>query len=213
MLGPSSLGAQIPVDPLLEPRWATGILTAALATDTRKGPPDLDRLVDELARLRVPAPIPRRKRLSINAGVHVIVDFSEDMFAVRDDVFWILSKLSRVFGEEHLTVLRCAGRPWTEIGPGPHATWGPYQPPTVRQPVLVITNFGLSVPGAMLDEATPSRAEWLTLAMELDRLRCPVIALVPNDVERVPPQLRRYLAVVEWDWTTTAASARRTVRR
>jgi hypothetical protein len=204
-------GVDPPIEPLLVPRWTTGILTAALAIETRDGALDVDRLVDELARLRVPTGLPRHTRRSIGSGAQVLVDFSDDMFPLREDVFGILQRLRRVFAEDGLTVLRFAGRPLTEIGPGPRVTWARYEPPSVRRPVLAITNFGL------MDARTPadadrSQLEWAELARELQQLRCPLVALVPNRAADVPPQIRSCVAVVEWDWTTTAASASRAVR-
>jgi hypothetical protein len=212
VLDPPTDGVDPPIEPLLVARWTTGILTAVLATERADGAVDVDRLVDGLARMNVPERIPRRMRRSTGAGAQVLVDFSDDMFPLREDIFAIVARLRRVFAEEELTVLRCAGRPMSEIGPGPRATWGRYdEMKVVPRPLLAITNFGV-FDTAPRDEAERSQREWIDFAHELKRRGCPFIALVPNRPESVPVAIRRHVAIVEWDWTTTAASARRAVR-
>jgi hypothetical protein len=206
-----ALAEDPPVEPLLVPRWTRGILTGALAVETNDGPLDVDRFVEALARLEVPARLPLRSRRSIDLGAQVLVDLSEDMLPFREDIRGILRRLRRIVGGDALTVLRFAGRPMTQIGPGRRATWGPYEPPRLAQPVLVISNFGS--PMASADDIDPAESawEWKSLVAELDRQHCPVVALVPGATDRVPAFLRRHMAVVEWDRTTTAASALRAV--
>jgi hypothetical protein len=212
VLGAPSMGVDPTVEPLLLPRWTTGILSEALAVETFDGRLDVDRLVNALALLQTPSRLPRRQRRSIDSGAQVLVDFSEDMLPFREDVVGLLHRLRRVLGQSDLSVLRFAGRPMTNIGPKQRATWGPYEAPHVRQAVLVITNFGLSLSSQPGDDRD-SKQEWASLIDELERLRCPVIALVPNASVRVPELLRRRIAVIQWDRTTTAASVRRALRR
>lgn len=206
-----SLEVEPPVEPLFLPRWTTGILTAALAMEMNDGPLDTDRLVDDLARLRVPSRLPRRSRRSINLDARVLVDFSDDMLPFRADITGILRRLRRLFGTDRLTVLRFAGRPYTEIGPGRRSTWGPHEPPSVPEPVLIITNFQLSGPWLGTTDDT-FETEWEPLLAELRRDGCQVVALVPNAAARVPRRMRRILPVIEWDRTTTAGSAGRAAR-
>lgn len=211
VLGSPSLEVEPPVEPLFLPRWTTGIVTAALAMEMNDGPLDAERLVDDLARLRVPSRLPRRSRRSINVDARVLVDFSDDMLPFRADIIMMLRKLRRLFGADRLTVLRFAGRPFSQIGPGRRATWGRHEPPGVPQPVLIITNFQMSGPWIGSPDDAFAR-EWVPLLAELRRDACQVVALVPNAAARVPRQIRRILPVVEWDRTTTAASAGRAAR-
>jgi hypothetical protein len=179
---------------------------------TLDGPLDLERFVDALARLQPPDRPPRRPRRSLDAGVQVLVDLSTDMLPFRQDLVELLDRLRRVVGADRVTVRRFAGRPWSECGPGRRDTWGAYDPPSTRQPVLVVSNLGLSAAEADPFEAA-GEEEWPRLLDELERRGCPVVLLVPNAVDRVPAPLRRRAAVIGWDRTTSAASARRAVGR
>lgn len=211
-LDPPQPGIDPAVEPLFVPQWTSGILTAALAMEKANGPVDVERLVDQLVRLKVPSSLPRRRRRSITSGAQVLVDLSEDMLPFREDLLDILRRLRRVLGSDRVTVLRFAGRPMTQAGPGRRDTWEPYKPPEARHTVLIVSNFRLSN-ASFREDSDDYEREMMSLARELDRHKCPVVALVPNAAARVPEQLRRSIRVIEWDRTTTAATAGRAVRR
>jgi hypothetical protein len=204
--------ADLPVDSLLKPRWDRGILAGALAVDKRDGPLDVDRMVDELARLRIPREIPRRLRRTLNDGVHVLVDVSEGMLPFAADVDDLLERLRQVAGAHAVSVVRFDERVLTHVVAGRGYVAAVHTPPRTPRAVLAITSFGLSGPPARVRGQELDMA-WIELATSMRRAGCPVVALVPHDVRRVAPSLRRHIAVVQWDYTTTAADAFRAVGR
>ena len=89
--------------------------------------------VERLARLDVPAQLPRRRRRSLSAGADVLVDLSEDMIPFRTDLRMLMDSLRVVVGEDGLRVLRFSGRPFTQIGVGRRATWQAYELPPIAR--------------------------------------------------------------------------------
>jgi hypothetical protein len=212
ILDPPRSAAELAVDPLLVPRWTAGILTAAVSLPRMTGLVEVRRLVDQVARLRPPTRLPRQARRSITGGVLVLVDMSEDMGPFRQDLLGILRDLRRVIGSEHVTVLRFAGRPLTQIGAGQRDTWKRFEPPEVPRPVLVLSNFRRSA-APFAEDTDDFDREMMMLVDTLDQFGCPAVALVPNSAGSVPEALRSVVRVIEWDRTTTAATASRAVQR
>jgi hypothetical protein len=199
------------VAPLFLPRWTTGIITTALAMEKPTGPVDTARLVEQLARMNVPAHFPRLRRRSVTSGAQVLVDLSEDMLPFREDLIHLLRSLRRALGDDRVNVLRFAGRPMTQIGPGRRDTWHAYEPPPRPRPVLIVSNLRQS--DAQFSTEDDFHGEFTTLLDGLDRIRCPVLALVPNSATRMRHRVRRTVPVLEWDRTTSAAVAARATRQ
>lgn len=197
---------ELVLEPLLEPRWTAGILTGMLAIEKQDGPLDIERFVDDLARMTTPTKLPRRRRRSLDAGVDVLLDASRAMVPFNADVADFLERLRRVVGEDRVFVRRYDGYPLTRTLSGPRVTDRAPEPAHMPRAVLAITNFGLSGP--------PGRArgprlehEWRELVTRLQRAGCPIVALVPHRAHLVAPSLRRRMAVIEWDRATSASTA------
>jgi len=228
---PAAVAAPAPPTPsLLRPRWAPGIVAAMLATPSAGGPLDERRLVDLLARRELPERLPRRRRRTLSAGADVLVDQSGAMLPFAADAREVVAQIVRVLGAERVGVWRFDGDPLHAVGddlePPPRDappsrpravdaagddswTAARYEPPSLPRAVLAVTNLGLSG-GARYGDPERVRS-WLELARTLRAARCPLIALVPFSTERIPPRLRSQIAVLEWDRTATAATARRAV--
>ena len=74
-----------------------------------------------------------------------------------------------------------------------------------------MSNFRLASADFHEDSRTYHR-EMAALVDLLVHAGCRVVALVPNAAGRVPAALRAHVGVIEWDRTTTAASAARAAR-
>jgi hypothetical protein len=208
-LDPPISGGDLPVDPLLLPRWTPGILATALSIESADGPPDVERIVDDMARLKVPSHLPRRRRHTLDRGAIVLVDVSEGMIPLIADTRQLLERVRRIVGPA-VTAYHFDGRPQS-VGAWLGGT-GPADPLQTRRAVLAITNFGLFGPELGLRPSLLER-EWLELAARLRRGRCPIVALVPLETRLVPASLRRHIPVIEWDRSTTMAEVARAVRR
>lgn len=217
-----------PTASLLRPRWAPGIVAAMLATPSAGGPLDERRLVDLLARRELPDRLPRLRRRTLSAGADVLVDQSGAMLPFATDAWEAVAQIVRVLGAERVGVWRFDGDPLHALGDdlqpplrdAPPSrlravdaegdelwTAAPFEPPSRPRVVLAVTNLGLSG-GARYGDPERVRS-WLELARTLRAARCPLVALVPFSTERIPPRLRSQIAVLEWDRTATAATARR----
>jgi hypothetical protein len=195
------------VDPLLDPRWARGIVALALAMDAGDGELDVERIVTASARGEVLERLPRRPRRSLGGGVQMLVDLSETMLPFRADLVEIVAQVRRVVGVDRVTVMRFAGDP-AIAGPGRRRTWTAYEPPSWPRPVLVVTDLGLGPE----HDGGASPDDWLRFARQVRRAGCPLVALTPVPSSSVPTALRRAMSVVEWHRRTSAASVAGAVR-
>ena len=142
-----------PLQPLLVPRWTSGILTGALAIDKTDGRLNVEAFVDALARMQTPTVLPRLRRRTLNDGADVLADVSEGMLPFDADVRLILERVRCVVGHGGVAVTQFDGYPLTQA----FTASGAPPSPQMRRAVLALTNFGLSGPPEARDSAPVSR--------------------------------------------------------
>jgi hypothetical protein len=207
-LAPPGPGAADPPDPepLLLPPWTRGILEQLVASADDRGPIDIDEAVAMLARQEPLYEVPRRARSTLSRGAQVLVDVGDGMTPYFADQLLLLAELDRVIGGHRLEVRRFAGTPARGIGAGPRRTWRPWEPPSRPRPVLLLTDLGITRPRS---GRRGTASAWHRFAETARSAGCPLVALIPYPIEHVPPLLRRTMAVVTWDRTTSALDVRR----
>ncbi len=196
------------LEPLFVPRWARGILTAAVATRSEDGPFDVERAVDDLAAGRPLQQLPRLPWPTNRFGAQVLLDMGDGMLAFRGDQRQIVDAAVPLVGRDQVEVLRFAGCPSRGTGPKSRATWIGYEPPRRGRPVVVVSDLGL------VETGSPERAtaaEWEDFAATVRRAGCPLVAFVPYPAARVPPALRRAITVIPWDRSTSVRVVRQVV--
>ena len=202
------------VEPLLEPLQARAVLSGALARHTAEGPLDIQRIVEHVSRGEAIDELPRMRVPTIARGIQLLVDRGDGMAPYAADISWLRDTLVKVVGSHAVDVLQFAYSPLRGAGKGSRRTWKPYAritPPRAGATVVAVTDLGIRSLPSPADPA--SAEEWIALADYLDRVRCPLIALVPYARRRWPARLRRRFAIVEWDRHTTAAKVRAALAR
>ena len=201
MLQASVPGVQpIPI-PLLSP-LAGRFIVQELVASSRFGPdPDLERLVDGLARREIPQPVPLQEHRTLAFGVQVLVDEGEGMEPFADDQEGMVDLVQRLVGEAIVDVRRIH-----EV-PDPADPVYPWEPPPPGVPVLALTDLGLA--GRVERGAADLNAAWQLVAAALAVRGSSVIALLPYPPARWPVSLRDCIDLVPWDRSTTTARARR----
>ena len=200
------------LEPLLTPKWTFGVIHSAAATPSPRGPIDVDRLVDEMARLRPVEAVPRRTRDSLHRGIQLLIDIGDGMQPFRRDQRELSDTIVRLVGDEHVDQLRFRGCPTVGdgAGPGPLNTWATYRPPEALTPVVVLGDLGLAAaPG------TPRHGvldQWVLLADRLHRSASRIAAFVPYPADRYPPDIRSRISLILWDRTTDVSAVRHAIR-
>ena len=193
----------LPLWPLLVPRWTRGILSAACAT-TRAGDDgavDLEALVGMLARGEVIDRPPYRPWPTLRRGVQILADVGEGMTPFTPDVRHLVEQIRNVAGRDHAPAATFTGCPGRKNGEDER--WDPPAPGTV---IVLITDLGIGRPMLSLDPAGPG--EWLAFARRVRRAGCPLVAFVPYPRSRWPRRLEEVMTILEWDRATTAAVVR-----
>lgn len=186
--------------PLLSPLAARFIIQELVAS-SRFGPdPDLERLVDGLARREIPQPVPLQEHRTLAFGVQVLVDEGEGMEPFADDQDGMVDLVRRLVGDAIVDVRRIH-----EV-PDPADPVYPWEPPPPGVPVLALTDLGLA--GRVERGATDLDAAWRIVAAALAVRGSSVIALLPYPPARWPASLRDCIGLVPWDRSTTTVRAR-----
>lgn len=208
---PKDEGASLPpIEPLLLPHWVRGILSAALSVPLPDGPPDVDRLVEAIARGEAITSIPRRPAPTLRLGVHLLVDRSARMVPFAKDEAWLEWALRRIVGENGVEARRFTGTPLRVVTDRAGRDGDASSPPVPGRPVLALTDLGIARP--MFDADWTDAGDWLELERVLARVGCPLIAFVPYPPSRWPPTLAAELTIVQWDRVTSAATVRGLLR-
>jgi hypothetical protein len=191
-----------PLIPLLMPQWTRGILSAALSTWDDEGLLDIDGVTEILANGENVERLPTLLSLTLGRGVQLLLDKSQAMMPFVRDQAWLLKEIRNVVGTDKVEVLRFIGSPGRGAGVGPRP-WPAYQPPPPGVPVVILSDLGIRQP--MLASDWADEDEWVTFADVVVRAHCPLIALVPYKSSRWPRSLTRFMRIVPWDRSTTAA--------
>jgi len=196
-----------PIEPLLLPTWLRGIASAALSVSLPDGPPDVERVVDEIARGHAITDVPRQRMPTLRLGVQLLVDRSVRMTPFAKDQEWLDEALRRVLGDERVQRHHFTGAPPADDDvDATREETRRYQPPPPGTPVLALTDLGIGQP--IFDPSWVAPDDWLAFAGLLRRAGCPLVVLVPYPSSRWPRRLARELTILQWDRVTSAATIR-----
>jgi hypothetical protein len=193
----------LPLLPLLPVRVTRGILTAAIATDTGDGRPDVEALVELVAQRRFTEAIPRVVRASLFRGVQLLLDRSPAMAPFTRDVTELARMVRSVVGH-NVEEISFSGSPQDSLP----SSRDSYAPPRPGTPALALSDLGIGqAPGYLRPDA---RTTWLPLAEMLLRRGSQLVALVPYPRSRWP-ELGGRIRMIPWDTTTSPADVTRAV--
>ncbi|HEY6392040.1 MAG TPA: hypothetical protein VIX89_12225 [Bryobacteraceae bacterium] len=204
----SPAAAAIPVDvaPLFVPRWTRGIVSTALATRSPAGPPDIRKVVSEIALGRLLRSLPRLYVAAMALRVEVLVDVGDSMLPFAEDQRSVIADVRTVAGFDNVAVLKFTGSPLRAAGTDEMDVWPDYVFPSSRTHVLLLTDVGIGRPP--LTDTHAGVEEWRSFSWELRRRGIACTAFVPYPAKRWPPALARQFRMVEWDRATTAGNVR-----
>jgi hypothetical protein len=213
---PRQIHAPLPYQPLLPPGHERGVIFYAVATIAETGPVDIERLVKWLADgkpIAGVADLPRLQAPSLFQGVDVLIDLAEAMEPYGRDQRELVERLRRLVGPASLRVMQFRGCPVRGAGPGPAWTWRPYLSPNGHRPALVLGGIGSVGIGPAGDADVTPAAEWARLGRAFARKRVPLVLLTPYVSGLPSVALRRDIAVVHWDRSTSVSTVRRARHR
>lgn len=201
-----------PFVPLFLPLWTRAILSATLATESKEGPLDLERLIEQIARREELETVPRETVLTLRRGVQLLLDQSQAMLPYERDQQALTRAILNVMGNEKVQILRFAGCPSRKVWTRSNIQTETYTPPHAGTLVLVLSDLGLTHPRGATDWA--SVEEWSGFASEVKKAGCRLAALVPYAASRWGPlsDLRGLVRMIPWDRRTTAGLAQKFAR-
>lgn len=192
-------------EPLIAPMACRTLLRRAASIKSGSGPLDSNALALELAHLRVPARLPRQRRLHM-PGVELFIDRDESMSLFFQDQQRFREDLEKVIGRSAVGVRYFRREPSRIREPvasssstSSAARFGPV--------AIVLTNFG-----CVFDRDEPSDElvqDWRERLDEWSAKFAAIVTLTPVELTRLPEVLRAGMTILAWDRGTTAADLER----
>ncbi|CAO5171704.1 hypothetical protein FAIPA1_310049 [Frankia sp. AiPs1] len=189
---------------------------------------DLPVIVNELARRRLPTPLPRVSHLAPATRVWMLTDTSLGMHPFVTDQQDLIEAAERAVGADRVDVLVFAGDPNRLTGDRTHPQGRALEPPGTDTAVIVTSDLGLGGPinpartppsrtaaprttsarqWELHPKQSPAAARaWRQFADQMTALGVPVVLLVPLPAERWRhlPAIQG-LTVCAWDRSVTMA--------
>jgi hypothetical protein len=188
-----------PIDPLLNPQFARAIVGRLAAM--LRGELDLVLLVSRLSRLQPAVTLPRRRLLTLAAGVQLLLDVSPAMIPFMDDILALIRQLRQTVGGERLEIRKFEYCPSFGIVDEKTSRLTPYNSPQPGTAVLAVTDLG--VLRADRSDQLIRANEWLNFSRALAAGRTPVTVLTPYPERRLGGRsFTRRLRLVLWDRIT-----------
>jgi hypothetical protein len=180
-----------PTIPLLTPTREREIVDSLGRGSARIGPPDVDALVERVARALPIASMPRSPVSALERHMQVLVDRRPPMAPFQSDVQELIGCLHRLLGVR-LEVLGFAESP---ARVGPRFVAHEHLAPPPRSTVLVLSSLD------SFSETEP----WLRLCHRMNHAEVSICALSPYRTARISPAVRRALSVFYWSQSLTPA--------
>ncbi|MCP4387911.1 MAG: hypothetical protein GY802_06430 [Gammaproteobacteria bacterium] len=198
------------LQPLFEPRRTRSVLSGALATTQADGELDIDRILERVTHRQPFFDLPRRKVPTTRLGLQLLLDRGEAMTPYLRDQELLVESICKVFGEDLVDELRFVDSPLEGVGTGPVSNWvREHRSPPPGTPLAVLTDLGIGRSRLPAAGVTPD--EWLRFARQQRVAGCPLLAIVPYELARVPPALRTHFRVLPWSRSTTIAIVRQLI--
>ena len=190
---------------LFRPLWSRTIVTTMSSRRLPIGPVDGERLVRTMAALRPVVTLPRQPRWTTMKGLQLLLDKAPGMAPFRADLVALAGLFDDCIGGEALEKHYFFDSPLRGVTLA--ARQVAYRPPQPGVPVVAISDLGLGAPDDHYQRARSE--EWLRLAQLLAARDSTLTVLLPWPAGKVDPGLRRHMAIVEWDRSTSATRVRR----
>lgn len=194
---------------LFPARTVRGVFTAALSTPRAGEQLDVDALLRHLIEGCLPRALPRLPEETLARGCQLLLDFSDSMLPLWEDLRHLSQQFVDVLGRERVSVFEF------DTLPGDAHCWPPerddpvpWQPEPGR-PVVVATGFG--APGRRVPRFAGDG--WHDFVGRCARQGSPLNILIPWSPACWPSDLGPHARLVHWHERTSAAMlSRRTDR-
>jgi hypothetical protein len=209
--------ASLPPPPLFSGGHVRAILSAMFARLDDGSEVDIERATLRLAQTGRLDSIPFVPVPTLRRGAQVLVDRTEALDPLRDDLRQLLLDIERLFGRGHIEVLSFTHCPSARdaarrgVADSPRSRPFAWRAPVRGMPILMVSDFTLA-PIVDDDADVASVGEWQEFARDVRAAGCHPIGLVPYAPSRWPPALASFITFVHWSERTTARQLMRVLR-
>jgi formylglycine-generating enzyme required for sulfatase activity len=190
--------------PLSPPSRLSVFLRRSLRTP-RPGPQvDLSRLIDQLARVRLPRHLPRQNRPRWSRDAALIVDLSLAAWPLRDDLIELAEQAHALSAGRLPVLCRDSTRSWSRRLPGREVAWA-----TVDEAALFEVRHWLIAGDAGSLSADPENRRYWRTRCQGQRARGGELTLLTGDADREwTRRLPRQARLVAWEHGRRLLAAR-----
>ena len=185
-----------------------GILGAALLVKKPSKTINIQGLIDELVKGRIPKELPFQMTKSLEHGCNLLLDYSDSMTAYWEDLSTLALQLENLLSKERLTIYEFDQDPnFSErrLPTGKSENWR-FEP---GPPILVASN--LDITGQQRRNSLSP--VWRKFIETCRKHKIPLLILIPWSPEFWPSGLGKHPLIIPWNQNTTAAMVYRLVGR
>ncbi|MGD9211100.1 MAG: hypothetical protein PVI90_09990, partial [Desulfobacteraceae bacterium] len=190
--------AILTITPLFPLQLSRGIIRKHLAMLFFEGEPEVQPIVDKIARGLPLKTIPKQGSLSLRRGVHVLWDTSETMVPFIEDQRQLVHEIRSLFGRENVSLsyfdTESQSTETDEISYFQNHILECHP----RRPVVILSDFGICQ-SPYVFQPLSNQNWWLNFLLLCRRLGVPLIAFLPYDLSRCPKFLKKHVRLVHWD--------------
>lgn len=169
-------------------------LRAAIAVATETGGPDIPRVVDNIARLRMLDRIPHRRVRRWGQAIQVIVDNAPRLNPFAHDQGAVLDGLETLFAKGGVEQAGPAPADGGLCIASPGGALTAYRPPSPGTVVLALSDLG-----CLARSHEPETARWAALGQALREAGCIPVALTPAPPERWARNVTATWILAPWE--------------
>jgi hypothetical protein len=190
----ATLAPRPPSPPLFPPLRERALLAATARTMRDDGGIDVVAVVDAIAHLRLPRPLPRTRTPSLRGGAQLVIDAGPWMAPFTEDAAHLRSRLREVVGEslEELLVPALPPLVRSPDAPDPRA----WMPPRPRTAIVVVSDLGRV---AERQGRTGGTTAWMAFLADMEAAGFAPIVLVPGRGASYPRGRLRRTLLLGWD--------------
>jgi hypothetical protein len=200
----------MPAVPLFGRLGQRGLLSLLVSTLVEGYQVDIARILAAVAEGKAVTRMPRLRVPTTRRGAQVLLDRGSGLDPFRGDQDQLIRAFDDILADDRLQVLQFHGSPARGVFGIDDEDIRPWEPPSPRVPIVLVTDLGIG--GSPMRDDRAGVAEWAAFACRVRAAGHPTIALVPYEARRWPAPLTRRMTLVHWSERTTIGEVRRGLR-
>lgn len=199
LLSETELAEIPPRESLFPTQTHRGILSAALTVKKTGQDININALISEVVKGRIPKTLPLNTRGTLEMGCQLLLDYNDSMVPFWEDLTALAGQIENLIGRKRVQIYEF------DQNPNMAQYWATSTKPETWQaqpgrPVIVTTN--LNITGRR--RPTTADSHWKKFINQCEKSHIPLLLLIPWQESYWPTNLGNHPIMIHWNPATTA---------